>query len=397
MPDGSDDLKTLIGPDRRRIKLPGWEASLVIGLVVFVIVGMIVLIPKERPDIDLTALGFADEAIPATVTAIDDDPCSYAANLECHQVEFDLSDGSGPVSQEFSVGEGQPVFAIGDRVFVNVSEFEDGALTYQYADRDRRLILALVAFVFAAAVLFLARMRGLYALLGLTASVVVLLLFIVPAIIAGRDAVLVALVGGGAIALISLYVTHGATPLTHVAALGAFGSLALTVALSWLVLIAARFSGFASEESFYLIAVPGIDLSGLLLAGIVLGSIGALDDVTVTQASTVWEVRKANPTLGAGELFQSGLRVGRDHISSTVNTLLLAYAGAAMPLLILFSLSGLPLGFVASSEVVSVEIVRTLVGSIGLVAAVPLTTFLAARRAAASTGLEPPIEEGIPG
>ncbi|MGC2241121.1 MAG: YibE/F family protein, partial [Acidimicrobiia bacterium] len=123
--------------------------------------------------------------------------------------------------------------------------------------------------------------------------------------------------------------------------------------------------------------------SGLLLAGIVLGAIGALDDVTVTQASAVWELQQANPEMGSRRLFESGLRIGRDHIASTVNTLLLAYAGAAMPLVILFSLSALPIGVVASSEVVAVEIVRTLVGSIGLVAAVPITTWLAARQAAA--------------
>jgi uncharacterized membrane protein len=163
---------------------------------------------------------------------------------------------------------------------------------------------------------------------------------------------------------------------------GSFAALALTAVLSTLVLTAARFSGLGSEEAFYLLSVPGIDLSGLLLAGIVLGAIGALDDVTVTQASAVWEVARANPALGASELFGAGLRVGRDHIASTVNTLLLAYAGAAMPLLILFSLSALPLGVVATSEVVAVEVVRTLVGSIGLVAAVPITTALAARQAA---------------
>jgi uncharacterized membrane protein len=147
----------------------------------------------------------------------------------------------------------------------------------------------------------------------------------------------------------------------------------------------ANFSGLVSDEAFYLLELPSIDLSGLLLAGIVLGTIGALDDVTVTQASAVWEVNQANPELGRKPLFESGLRVGRDHIASTVNTLLLAYAGAAMPLLILYSLSALPLDVVASSEIVAVEIIRTLVGSIGLVAAVPITTWLAARQAAGAS------------
>ena len=148
----------------------------------------------------------------------------------------------------------------------------------------------------------------------------------------------------------------------------------------------AQFSGLVSEEAFYLLEIPGFDVGGLLLAGIVLGAIGAMDDVTVTQASAVWEVRKANPDLGTRELFGSGLRVGRDHIASTVNTLLLAYAGASMPLLILIALSNQAFGAIVSSEVIAVEIVRTLVGSIGLVAAVPITTWLGARTASKVAG-----------
>ena len=122
-----------------------------------------------------------------------------------------------------------------------------------------------------------------------------------------------------------------------------------------------------------------IDVRGLLLAGIVLGALGALDDVTVTQASAVWEVSRANRRLTAGELYRAGVRVGRDHIASTVNTLLLAYAGAAMPLLLLLAISRQGLSIIANSEIVAVEIVRTLVGSIGLVSAVPITTLMAAR------------------
>jgi uncharacterized membrane protein len=141
-----------------------------------------------------------------------------------------------------------------------------------------------------------------------------------------------------------------------------------------------------SEEAFFLQAIPGLDLNGLLLAGIVLGAIGALDDVTVTQASAVWEIHAANPTLDSTQLFEAGLRVGRDHIVSTVNTLLLAYAGASLPLLIFFSLSSQSLGFIASSEVVAVEIVRTLIGSIGLVAAVPVTTWLSSRVVMSDSG-----------
>jgi uncharacterized membrane protein len=255
----------------------------------------------------------------------------------------------------------------------------DGTVSYQYADRDRRLMLGMLGLVFGVVVVGLGRMRGVAALAGLILSVAVLLQFILPAVIAGRDATLVALVGGSAIALASLYLAHGFKPLTHVATLGTFAALVLTTLLSLLVVAVAKFSGLAGEESFFLLAIPDLDLSGLLLSGIVLGAIGALDDVTVTQASAVWEVHAANPSLSPASLYEAGIRVGRDHIVSTVNTLLLAYAGASLPLLILFTLSAQPFGVIASSEVVAIEIVRTLVGSIGLVSAVPLTTWLASR------------------
>jgi uncharacterized membrane protein len=358
-------------------------AGVVAVIAVGVVIGLIVLYPRESPEIDLTDFGFADSAVPATVTSVETAECPDFPEMECLIVDFSDESGELLLTQGFPGDTGaQPQFEEGDAVFLSVIEAEDGSSLYQYADRDRTVLLVGVSLLFAAAVVALGRMRGVAALFGLAISLLILLAFIVPAIVAGKDAVLVALVGGSAIVLVALYLAHGYTPLTHVAAVGAFAALSLTTALSWGVVELAQFTGLATEESFYLLLIPGFDLSGLLLAGVVLGAIGALDDVTVTQASAVWEVRQANSALDRGALFESGLRVGRDHIASTVNTLLLAYAGAAMPLLILFSLSAQPLGVIVSSEVVAVEIVRTLVGSIGLVAAVPITTWLAARQAA---------------
>jgi uncharacterized membrane protein len=375
------DFERLIGPDRRRVRAPRGLAGVVALIAAGVVIGLVVLYPNDSPEIDLTDFGFVDDVAPVTVTSVETAECLDFPGLDCLVVEFSSVDGDLLHTQGFSGGSPQPEFEVGDSAFLSVIESEDGLNLYQYADRDRTVLLGVVALLFAGAVVALGRMRGVAALLGLAISLLILVAFIVPAIIAGKDAVLVALVGGSAIVLVALYLAHGYTPLTHVAALGAFAALALTTALSWAVVALAHFSGLASEESFYLLLIPGFDLSGLLLAGVVLGAIGALDDVTVTQASAVWEVRQANPALGQGALFASGLRVGRDHIASTVNTLLLAYVGAAMPLIILFSLSQQPLGAIASSEVVAVEIVRTLVGSIGLVAAVPITTWLAARQA----------------
>ena len=181
------------------------------------------------------------------------------------------------------------------------------------------------------------------------------------------------------IAYIALYLAHGFNTLTTVALLGTLAALALTIAFSAIFTALCHFSGFATEEALVLGQLAqGVDITGLFLAGVVIGALGALDDVTVTQAAAIADIA-ADPDMKTRRLYQSGLRIGRDHIASTTNTLALAYAGAALPLLLLLVLSSQSLGTAANSEVVATEIVRTLVGSIGLVAAVPITTWLAVR------------------
>lgn len=379
MSTGHRDLDRLVGSDTRAI---GWLAGTVVGIAALTLGGLIWLWPGGQLPFDSVALGMASDVVRAEATTVTDGSCSFAADLQCHRATFTILDGpeAGSVAtQEFEDTASAPRFETGERVMLNVIADADPRFRYQYADRDRLGVLWLLGAVFALAVVGLGRMRGLAALAGLAASVLILVVFIAPAILAGHSPVLVAATGGSAIALLALYLAHGWRPLTHVAALGTFGSLVLTLGLSASMSSVARFSGFASEEAIFLTFVEGLEVQGLILAGTVLGAIGALDDITVTQASTVFELKQARPDAGTPELFARGLRVGRDHIASTVNTLLLAYAGASMPLLLLFTLSGLPLSVVANSEVVAVEIFRTLVGSVGLVAAVPLTTWLAAR------------------
>lgn len=372
-----------MGPDRRW--LPDWLEIGVCSIALLTVVGLAVLWPRSRPGFDLAAIGFADAVVPAEVTSANHGPCSYAPEFRCRTVIFALTDGSNDVaSQEFDESPTAPRLEVGDRVVLNVINEAEPLFRYHYADRDRRPLLAVVAVGFALAVIGLGRLRGVAALIGLLASIAILLWFVAPAILAGRDPVAVAAVGGSAIALLALYLTHGWRTTTHVAAIGTFAALTLTMVLSLLVTPAAAFSGFAAEESLFLAFLEGVQIPGLVLAGAVLGAIGAIDDVTVTQVSTVFELKKADPGQTSEELYHGGLRVGRDHIASTINTLLLAYAGASMPLLLLLTLSNLSLSMVVNSEVVAVEIVRTIVGSIGLVAAVPITTFLAARAATRS-------------
>lgn len=380
MGSGHSDFDRLLGADRRF--RADWLSGTVAGLALLTLAGLIWLWPRQAPAFEGTELGLTSEVVTAEVASASDGACSFSADLDCHRVVFDILDGADAgtsTSQEFEISTSAPRFEVSEKVILNVVEDAEPRYRYQYADRDRRPLLWALGALFALAVVGLGRMRGLAALVGLAASVLVLIVFIAPAILIGHSPVLIAAVGGSAIALLALYLAHGWNPLTHVAAIGTFGALALTLALSASVVAVARFSGFGSEEAFYLTFVEGLEIRGLILAGAVLGAIGALDDVTVTQASTVFELKGLSPRATRTDLFRSGLKVGRDHIASTVNTLLLAYAGASMPLLLLFTLSELPLGIVANSEVVAVEIFRTLVGSIGLVAAVPFTTWLAAR------------------
>lgn len=369
------DLDRLLGPDAR-LGL-GW---LPLVAAVVLAIGLVVTWPDATPP-DTGGLGLADELYRARVTQVIDGPCTFAADLACRSIVFRLDEGpraGGDAVQEFSITPSTPALAPGDRVVLARIADAEPAFEYQYSDRERRGLLMAVFVLFGLAVAALGRGRGMAALGGLVVSVVIVVWYIVPAIAQGAGAVTISLIGSGTVALLALYLAHGFNGKTHVAFGGTALALVVTFALAGVVLELADFTGFASEESLYLAVAGDIDVRGLLLAGVVLGALGALDDVTVTQASAVWELRRASPTMSVMELTQAALRIGRDHIASTVNTLLLAYAGAAMPLLLLFSLSGLSLGDVANSEVVAVEIVRTLVGSIGLVLAVPLTTYLAA-------------------
>ncbi len=357
-----------------------------------------VFVQEFPPSVTMPVLAPSDRVVPSrvtpsgTVNAVVTGPCSFDTETRCDSIELTIDDGEGGREATFEVfpDDEAGVFAVGDEVIVDFMYDSDRLeilsvrpadpqSLYQFADIDRRMVLIVVAVAFGLVVVALGGWRGATALIGLAISVTILLMFVLPAILDGRSPVLVAVFGSAAIAYVAMYLAHGINRMTTIALVGMTAALVLTALLSSIVVAAARFTGFAVEETSLLTFFEGIDVSGLLLAGIVLGAAGALDDVTITQASTVWELQEANPSLDRKGRFRGALRVGRDHIASMVNTLLLAYAGASLPLLVLFIVAHQSLGTIANSEVVAVEIVRTLVGSIGLVAAVPLTTWLAAR------------------
>jgi uncharacterized membrane protein len=283
------------------------------------------------------------------------------------QVSFDTTDPTGGM------------FRAGQRVRLAVSEQPGQPPYYNIQDLERGRPLLLLAALFVGAVVAFGRWQGVRSLIGLGLSFVLIVGFVVPAILHGHSPVLVAVTGAMAIMLVSLYLSHGTGPKTTAAVVGTALALGLTAALAIAFVAAASLTGLASEEALSAnFAVGGLSLRGLLLAGIIIGGLGVLDDVTMSQASLVTELHQANPTAGMAALVGGALRVGRDHIAATVNTLFLAYAGAALPLLILFVTGQDSLGTVATTEVVAVEVVRALCGSVGLIAAVPLTTVLAA-------------------
>lgn len=347
---------------------------------------MFVLWPSSNYDSGLGELGFGSEFYDAQVVDLGEAPCAgttEADDITCRLVSLRLLQGpdNGDITELNFADDNttSPDFDIGDKVVVSRQADAEAGFEYAFSDRNRKPVLFWLAVVFAVAVAALGRLRGLAALAGLAVSFVLLLRFVLPAILDGQNPLLVAVVGSAAIAFLAIYVAHGFGPLTTVALLGTLGALLVTVAAAEVFVNLADFSGFASEEAIFLnVAQRGtINLNGLLLGGIVIGALGAIDDMTVTQASVVSELRQADPYMSRVRLFAASMRVGRDHVASTVNTLALAYAGAAMPLLILFILARQSLGTVANGETVATEIVRTLVGSLGLVAAVPLTTWLA--------------------
>jgi uncharacterized membrane protein len=383
--DGVHDLDEHVRPEIRRAM---WAAVGVCALSV--LIGLVVLWPGGGGD-RIDPLGLEGDPVKASVQSVDEVPCSFDPLLACKQIGVVVNGGDRFVIE-------QPIdstISAGDSILVDLVDLGGGVEQAVFYDFQRGTPMLLLIILFVAAIVVLGRWRGVGALAGLAMSLVVLVVFALPALLEGSNSVAVALVAAGAIAFVALFLAHGAGLATAAALLSTFASLALTGILAWIFLTASKFTGFGDESVGFLEALgTQVDPRGLLLAGVVIGSLGVLDDVTVTQVSAVWELKRTAPDAGFGELYGRALRIGRDHISSTVNTLFLAYAGASLPLLLLFSEAEQGLTSVATREVVAVEIVRALVGSIGLVASVPISTALAAKVLASTTPDRPePITE----
>jgi uncharacterized membrane protein len=362
---------------------------LALGIIVAAtVIGLITLWPSsrtvERP------LGLVrPKTERAEIVVIAAAPCPAPGQTACRRVAAELKEGKNEGDRIRLTVTDPPDrldLDVGDTIRVSENPLPPDAVIggvqverYSLSDFERRSPLLLLTLAFCAIVIAAGRWKGVRALIGLAVSLAIVIGFIVPAILDGGSPPGVALVGSLAIMLATLTITHGLGPKMLAAALGTSFALVLSLGLGSLFIDVAHLTGLSSDEALYLRASVGnVSIEGLLLAGIVIGALGVLDDLTVSQASTVLALRRANPATKAMELFRSAVAVGQDHVAATVNTLVLAYAGASLPVLLIFSLGDTSFGDAVNAEAVASELVATLVGSIGLVAAVPVTTGLAA-------------------
>jgi uncharacterized membrane protein len=353
--------------------------AILLPLIFATVAGIVLL----WPDGDAPSIQGAQRA---DATVLDIQQCAASEESETAEacLEATVRIDSGPdrdvqVVVPVPVGEGVPVFGAGDAVVVAAAENQPIESRYELIDLQRAWPLFALVIAFALAVIALSRWRGLAALASLTLSVVILIVFVLPALLDGKPPLAVAVVGASAIMIGTLYLSHGVSVRTSVALLGTLISLSLTGLLGLLFTTVGRFTGLAGDSERYLATMgESIDLRGLLLAGLVIGALGVLDDVTVTQTAAVWELADADPTASRRTLFSAGLRIGREHVSAAVNTLVLAYAGASLTLLMLFAVSGQGVLDTVTTELVAQEVVRALVGGLGIIAAVPVTTLIAA-------------------
>jgi uncharacterized membrane protein len=359
------------------------------ALVAVTMVGLIVLWPHGA--LKHSSSLVSTKTVAAEVTAVKKVPCSFqvAGPGGCQIATVKVLEGrnKGATARLQLSGASGPVIAkVGDRVRVFKTPapppgtpVTEQPPPYSFADFDRRAPMLWLTVAFVVLLLLTGRFNGLRALIGLAASLAVLLKFVIPSILDGHSPLAVALIGSFGVLLATIPVSYGIGAKAIAAWLGTAVSLLLAVELADQFTRLAHLTGASSEEAVFLsTSASRLSLQGLLLAGMVVGALGVLADLTVSQASTVIALRRANPSLGFGGLFRGALDVGHDHIAATVNTLVFAYAGASLPVLLIFSIGGTTFTDAVNSEAVAEEVIAALIGSIGLIASMPITTALAA-------------------
>jgi uncharacterized membrane protein len=373
------------GPPRRRVPLSRSMLVNFMGLalallVAATVIGVVTLWPKGQK---IHVRGFGSvKTHAAVVKKVAEIPCRLAGAHGCRRVTVDL--GHGRETSFTVMGEiGSIALSPGDHIrvyknFIPTTGPKVRLDAYSFSDFDRRGAMLWLAIGFAVLLIATGRLHGLRALVGLVASLAIVIEFVIPAILRGRSPTEVAIFGAFAVMLVTMPLSYGLGAKMMAAYLGTAASLLLAAGLAAGFAHLAHLSGVSSDESVYLGATSHLSLQGLLIAGMVIGALGVLVDLTVSQASTVIALRRANPTLGFRALYSGALEVGHDHIAATVNTLVFAYAGASLPVLLIFAIGGTSFTDAINGEAVAEEVVAALVGSIGLIASMPITTALAA-------------------
>ena len=362
--------------------------NLILFSLLFIIV-LYILVPFFKPtELPLAAMSaFGSETSRAKVTQIiEEGDIDLGGTVQKYQIaRVELLNGNYQgIVMEMDYGKRQVLsnnvyLAPDDEILVTIGARPDGILTVYFVDFVRTAPLLWLTGLFALAILLISRWKGFRSLLSMAFSLMVIIGFIIPRILAGGDPLQVSIMGSIILLGVTLYLTYGWNLKTHAAVASMILVLLITGLLAGAFVSFAKLTGSGDENALFLIQMLNtqINLRGLLLGGMIIGALGVLDDLVTTQASAVFELRHANPSLGFQELFRSAMRIGQDHVAATVNTLVLAYAGASLPMLLMFTLGRGDLGYLVNFEFVAEEIVRTLVGSLGLISAVPLTTSIA--------------------
>jgi uncharacterized membrane protein len=384
-PDAPPPTEEALGERRRAVWL---MLLLLVPVGLATIVGLVALWPDGTPS---RAQQVAQTYLPPGMTYPDGRVVSVepfecgtdaAHPATCANAVVEVQDGEG--AGDFQQIEIQAdVYASGiekgDTLVLTRDGGAERGADYGFFDYERSAPIVTLAIAFAVVVGLVARLRGLASLLGLAFAFAILLTFVLPGLLADESPILVSLVGSAAIMFVVLYLAHGFSARTTTALVGTLFGLGMVAVLGAVGVSAARLTGLTTEDTTMLQGYdPTLNFSGFVLAGVVVAGLGVLNDVTITQASAIWQLHDASPEMTWRQLFDRGMAIGRDHIASTVYTIVFAYAGAALPLLLLFELYSMPFWTALTSSAVAEEVIRTAVGAIALVLAVPVTTAVGA-------------------
>ena len=369
-------------------------------LLLFIVIAAFLTLPYftqiEMPDVQMSAFG--SETVRAEVDQIiEEGEIDLGGTVQRYQIaRIQILEGDyAGILMEIDYGKrqvlsGNVYLKAGDKILVTLGSRADNVLTAYFVDFIRVTPILWLLGAFVLAILLISTWKGLRSLISMAFSLYIIISYIIPHILAGEDPVRVSIIGSAILLGVTLYLTYGWNLKTHSAVLGMVFVLIITGSLAWIFVVFTRLTGAGDENALFLVQMldSQIDLRGLLLGGMIIGALGVLDDLVTTQASAVFELHGANPGLGFRGLYSAAMRIGQDHVAATVNTLVLAYAGASLPMLLMFSLGRGDYGYLVNFSFVAEEIVRTLVGSLGLIAAVPITTVIAAEFAINSDRLE---------